>query len=332
MQDNQVNFWWLNMNLTRFDFKPVTASQRTLLHAWLEQDYIQQWIHGVGLQNTLKGLETFLKRQESGKPTDSYADITNHWLGYDGDKPFVYLLTTCLAKDDHNEYTRYSETAGPFITLDIFIGDTAYLGQGLASQVIKEFLLSRFPEVREIFIDPEKSNVRAVHVYQKVGFSIVGEFIAPWHPVPHHVMKLCMNALCKKLTGRCLCEAITYEIAGELGPVVNCHCSQCRRWHGAAFRTRTSIQKSQFTWLTGELHVSSYSISKHETLQFCSICGSSLITIYPDEPDVIGLPLGGLEQDPGVRPEANIFVASKAPWYTICDNLPQYDELPNDNG
>ena len=36
------------------------------------------------------------------------------------------------------------------------------------------------------------------------------------------------------LTGRCLCEAIQYEIEGELGTVVNCHCSKCRRWHGAA--------------------------------------------------------------------------------------------------
>jgi RimJ/RimL family protein N-acetyltransferase len=79
---------------------------------------------------------------------------------------------------------------GLAITLDIFIGDTEYLGKGLASTVIKEFLISQFSDVSEVFIDPEKSNVKAAHVYQKVGFRIVGEFIAAWHPVPHHIMKL----------------------------------------------------------------------------------------------------------------------------------------------
>jgi hypothetical protein len=37
--------------------------------------------------------------------------------------------------------------------------------------------------------------VRATHVYQKVGFRIMGEFIAAWHPVPHHIMKLNMEDL-----------------------------------------------------------------------------------------------------------------------------------------
>jgi hypothetical protein len=54
----------------------------------------------------------------------------------------------------------------------------------------------------------------------------------------------------KILTGRCLCEA--YEISGELGPIYNCHCSKCRRWHGAAFRTRASIKKNQFKWIKGD--------------------------------------------------------------------------------
>jgi hypothetical protein len=56
----------------------------------------------------------------------------------------------------------------------------------------------------------------------------------------------------QQLTGRCLCGDIEYQITGELGPIYNCHCSRCRRWHGAAFRTRTTIKKSQFKWLTGE--------------------------------------------------------------------------------
>lgn len=133
----------------------------------------------------------------------------------------------------------------------------------------------------------------------------------------------------KKLTGKCLCEAIAYEITGELGPIVNCHCSMCRRWHGAAFRTRSTIERKNFKWLKGEEHLSKYRSSQNTIKTFCTICGSNLISLYNDRSDYVGLPIGGLEQDPGVRPIAHIFVGSKSPWYEITDNLPQYKELPD---
>lgn len=134
-----------------------------------------------------------------------------------------------------------------------------------------------------------------------------------------------------KLTGKCLCGAIAYEINGELGPIVNCHCSMCRRWHGAAFRTRCTVERKNFKWLKGEEHLSNYHSSEKVIKTFCKICGSNLISMYEDVSDYIGLPIGGLEQDPGQRPIANIFVASKAPWYEITDNLPQYEELPDES-
>lgn len=115
------------------------------------------------------------------------------------------------------------------------------------------------------------------------------------------------------LTGRCLCEGIAYEIRGELGPIYNCHCSKCRRWHGAAFRTRATIRASQFKWNKGEDLVSRFHSSELVVKHFCRVCGSNLISTYDNDPDRIGIPLGGLEQ---------------APWYDISDGLPQYDTWP----
>jgi len=183
----------MNESPFHFTFKPAVESQRELIHRWLQQDYIHEWIHGQGLQNTLSSLEKFFQYQAEGKGLDRQAEITQHWIGYDGDKPFVYLLTSNVFKNSDHAYTKYSETDGLTITLDIFIGNTEYLGKGLASTVIKEFLLSHFSDVSEIFIDPEKANEKATHVYQKIGFRIVGEFIATWHPVPHYIMKLNME-------------------------------------------------------------------------------------------------------------------------------------------
>ena len=132
----------------------------------------------------------------------------------------------------------------------------------------------------------------------------------------------------KKLTGQCLCGAIAYEIDDGIGTVVNCHCSKCRRWHGAAFRTRAAVLSKKFKWTRGKEHLSFYESTAPTIKTFCSICGSSLISLIRDNPDYIGVPIGGLDQDPGRRPEMHIFVGSKAPWYEITDDLPQYEEWP----
>lgn len=124
--------------------------------------------------------------------------------------------------------------------------------------------------------------------------------------------------------GSCLCGGIRYEIDGAFGTVVNCHCSMCRKATGAAFRTRAAVPADGFRWLTGESLVSRYESSPGETRTFCRVCGATLPTFFRDHPDQIGLPLGTLDDDPGVRPSAHVFVDSKAPWFEIADDLPQF--------
>jgi RimJ/RimL family protein N-acetyltransferase len=155
----------------RFTFKPVEQSQRALIHSWLAQKHISEWLHGDGLRNTYKGLDEFLAGSSWGE----------HWIAYDNDTPFAYLLTSNEGKDA--------------ATLDLFICDLNYLGKGIAVQMIKEFLLSKFPNKKQVLIDPEATNTRAIHVYEKVGFYKIGEFIAKWHPVPHIQMRLDMKEL-----------------------------------------------------------------------------------------------------------------------------------------
>lgn len=179
-----------------FIFKPAKESQRELIHHWLQQDYIRAWVHEQGLDNLIKGLEKFYQFQSEGKGLDRNAEITQHWIAYNNETPFAYLLTSNVFKNSTNVYAKYSELQGLAITLDIFICDPSYLGKGLASIVIKEFLLNHFSDVSEVFIDPEKSNKKAIHVYEKVGFRTLGEFIAPWHPVPHYIMKLNLKDIC----------------------------------------------------------------------------------------------------------------------------------------
>jgi hypothetical protein len=133
------------------------------------------------------------------------------------------------------------------------------------------------------------------------------------------------------LTGTCLCGAVTYEVRGPFNMMVHCHCSMCRKHHGAAFATFVGAPLMGFKRLTGEDRVGSYASSEKARRYFCRHCGS--VTPTPvKEMDLVFVPAGNLQGDPGVRPEAHVFVGSKAGWYTITDDLPQHEEYPPEFG
>lgn len=127
--------------------------------------------------------------------------------------------------------------------------------------------------------------------------------------------------------GRCLCGRVAYEIHGELTDVLNCHCSMCRKLHASAFRTRAKVATSAWKTVQGEGFIKFYESSPGEHKGFCSECGSSLFTRFDQQPEVLGFPLGTLDTDPGVKPARHVFVGSKAPWYDIADDLPQYEDM-----
>jgi hypothetical protein len=129
------------------------------------------------------------------------------------------------------------------------------------------------------------------------------------------------------LSGSCLCGGIRYEIDGELRNVLHCHCSMCRKAHGAAFRTRASVSRANFRWMAGEDLLSGYESSPGNRRIFCRVCGSPLASFFADRPESMGLALGTLDADPNARPKCHVFVGSKAPWYEITDDLPQYHAL-----
>lgn len=176
----------------RFQFKPAARADKTLIIGWLSQDYIRQWIHGAGLDSTLTGLDDFITHHEKTQVISRNDSITQHWIGDDGDVPLVYLLTSNVLSGEDSIYAKHKSDEGHAITLDIFIINPDYLGRGLATEIISQFLQEHFADVSEVFIDPEKANRRAIHVYKKLGFEKIDEFIAPWHPIPHCLMRLRM--------------------------------------------------------------------------------------------------------------------------------------------
>ena len=128
------------------------------------------------------------------------------------------------------------------------------------------------------------------------------------------------------VSGGCLCGKVRYQIDGPLLDADHCHCSMCRRQHGAAFATYAGFDPARFRWSSGEALVRVYETAAGSGWCFCSECGSSLAGT--EQGVVNSIALGTVEGDPGIRPGMHIFAGSKAVWHEITDDLPRFDERP----
>ena len=130
----------------------------------------------------------------------------------------------------------------------------------------------------------------------------------------------------KILSGTCLCTKIRYEVPDDFEYSLICHCSECRRATGSAYKPFAGIRTEALSLVAGEGSVMKYGDDQAHDVH-CRNCGSLLYSVVRDGA-YVHVSLGTLEDEPGIRPSAYIFVASKAGWEAITDDLPQYAELP----
>ena len=128
------------------------------------------------------------------------------------------------------------------------------------------------------------------------------------------------------LRGSCLCGAVRYEVTGPVHDVHHCHCSMCRKSHGAAFSTFARLTAADFHIVAGRERVRGYRSSAPIERTFCDTCGARLTVRFDGMRDAVWVSLATFDDDAGVRPGVHMFVASKASWDEISDPLPQFPE------
>lgn len=128
-------------------------------------------------------------------------------------------------------------------------------------------------------------------------------------------------------TGSCLCGAVKYSVDTIENEMAHCHCTMCRKFHGAAFATFGEALKENFKWLSGQDKLKEYLGSNGTKRVFCEHCGSSLVFVPSnDTGKFVEFSLGTLDSVIPNRPDAHIFTKYSACWSQINDNLPQYPE------
>ena len=129
----------------------------------------------------------------------------------------------------------------------------------------------------------------------------------------------------KILRGACLCRAVVYEVADAFDYAMNCHCGDCRRATGAAFKPFAGITLDRLTVVEGHDNLLVFGDGNYDT--HCKTCGSLLYSVVRNG-TYVHVAMGTLVDAPGNRRQRHIFVGSKAPWHTITDDLPQHDRFP----
>ena len=128
----------------------------------------------------------------------------------------------------------------------------------------------------------------------------------------------------KKIHGSCHCGAVRYESSGRIFRFVNCHCPDCRKCSSSTFASVLAVESGGFRVMAGEENLEPYQSSPGKFRCFCKTCGSHVFARMDSRPELILVRAGSLDDDPGVQPQAHIWVQAKAPWHEITDELPQF--------
>ncbi len=119
--------------------------------------------------------------------------------------------------------------------------------------------------------------------------------------------------------GSCLCGGVTFEIIGDLRPVVACHCGQCRKTSGH-FWAATQVNDEDLR-LTHDETLEWYQSSETAERGFCRRCGSSLFWRMEGEGRT-SIGAGTLDAT-GLSISKHIYTSHKGDYYEITDGVPQ---------
>jgi hypothetical protein len=129
------------------------------------------------------------------------------------------------------------------------------------------------------------------------------------------------------LVGKCGCGAVRYRVADEFLYASNCHCSRCRAATGSAFKPFAGIEREKLEVTDGADALLVHGDHDLNDTR-CAACGSLLCSVVRDGA-FVHVALGSLVDAPSMRPTKHIFVGSKASWFEITDELPQFEEHAN---
>ena len=131
-----------------------------------------------------------------------------------------------------------------------------------------------------------------------------------------------------KHKGSCLCGEVSFEVEGEFESFFMCHCKYCRKDTGSAHASSLFSTTALLKWISGENNIKIYNLpSTRHVKSFCSNCGSALPNVQMSG-QLLAVPAGSIDTKILSKPNAHIFVASRADWDKDLELVPMIEGLP----
>ena len=156
------------MKQLNLKFLSLEESYLSFIEKWQQEPHVKDfWDDGETWEESY---ERYLLNSES--------DIVKQFLVYDGETPFGYIQFYWASKVGDGWWEGFTDD---IIGIDQYIGELSYLGKGVGTEMIKEFIsyLSMHYTFSKIITDPSPKNLRAIRCYEKVGFKKVGVIQTP---------------------------------------------------------------------------------------------------------------------------------------------------------
>lgn len=129
----------------------------------------------------------------------------------------------------------------------------------------------------------------------------------------------------KQVNGSCLCGSVAFLADLPSKWCAHCHCSICRKAHGAGYVTWVGFETAQVNFVQGEKKLTWYESSPGAQRGFCPQCGSTLFFRSERWAGELHIALGCLNDPIDRQPQANVFFDKHVNWMPIDTSLKQID-------
>ena len=138
-----------------------------------------------------------------------------------------------------------------------------------------------------------------------------------------------------RLTGGCACGAFRYEVNGEPIGMAACHCKACQRRTGSAFGIGCFFEEKNVSIIAGEDNFSVFDrtsdAGRFISHRFCQSCGTTVMWKPERLPHGIAIAGGTFDETDWIRPGAYFWVSKAQAWFSIPDDMPQFEQNRTSN-
>ena len=120
-----------------------------------------------------------------------------------------------------------------------------------------------------------------------------------------------------------------FKVIGDFESFYSCSCSYCRKDTGSAHAANLFSTSARLEWIKTETKIRVFQLPEtNHAKAFCATCGSALPNLQMNG-KLLVVPAGCLDSALNKRPDAHLFISSKAAWDEALEEIKRFERLPD---